>query len=138
MIKTNAFRLLAVTKDGGEESRVGAFHLLSIKALFSIILLKFEDGSRDAYHSHAFNCLSWVLGPGSLTEHHLAGKIEKHWPSWLPFVTRRSTFHKVVSDGTTYVLTLRGPWANYWQEFTSAKGVRTLTHGRVDITHAAK
>jgi hypothetical protein len=48
-------------KDGGPESPVEGYWLFEIKWLCSIVLLKFNDGGREAYHSHAFNALSWLL-----------------------------------------------------------------------------
>jgi hypothetical protein len=54
-------KLLETTKDGGAESTVWAHWLIEIKSLFSVALLRFEDGTRDAFHSHAFGCVSWVI-----------------------------------------------------------------------------
>ena len=66
---------------------------------------------------------------GRLTEHHLDGRIEVHTASLLPFVTRRSTYHKVSSTGRSWVLTLRGPWARTWKEHVEGKHL-VLTWGR--------
>lgn len=127
-------KFLSLSKDGGPESHVWAYWLFEIKWLGSIVLLRFEDGSRDAYHSHAFNSVSWVLKGDGLIEHHdnSKGKVDFHQPSLLPVVTRRSTFHKVVSVGRTWVLSLRGPWAKTWREYT-ADGEKVLTNGRVEV-----
>ena len=103
-------------KDGGKESTVSGYWLTEIKSLFSIVLLKFENGSRDAYHTHAFNSISWVL-KGSLIEYHRNGRTEFHTPSLLPVITKRDTFHKVVSEGDTWVLSFRGPWSKTWSEY---------------------
>lgn len=119
---------MSYRKDGGPESYVWGLFIIAIKRLFSVVLLRFENGSREAYHSHAFNCFSWVLR-GHLTEYHLDGRVEEHPTSWRPFVTRRSTFHKVVSEGRSWVLSFRGPWARTWRESTS-EGERVLTWGR--------
>jgi len=120
-------------KDGGPESHVWGYWVIAIRRLFSIILLRFEDGSREAYHSHAFNCLSWVL-KGYLIEEHIDGRIEVHPASFWPFVTRRSTYHKVSSVGRSWVLTFRGPWAKTWREYIEAsKKHRVLTWGRRPI-----
>lgn len=117
-------------KDGGPKSTVTGYWLAEIKSLFSAVVLKFEDGSRDEYHDHAFNSISWVLG-GSLIERHLDGKVEIHKPSWLPVITRRDTFHNVVSQGTTWVFSIRGPWAKTWREWDPKSGFFTmLSHGR--------
>jgi len=118
-------------KDGGPLSKVTGFWLVELKRLFSIALLKFEHGSRDEYHSHAFNSVSWVLR-GSLREEHIFGDIEKHRPSVFPIRTYRHTFHRVYSVGTTWVLTFRGPWSKQWAEFNpETRKYTTLENGRV-------
>jgi hypothetical protein len=118
-------------KDGGGESTVTGYWLVELKSLFSALLLRFDGASREAFHTHAFNCFSWVL-KGGLTETMLDGRVRRYRPSILPFVTRRTDFHKVDSDeGTTWVLTFRGPWADRWQEFIPGYDrFVTLTHGR--------
>lgn len=121
-------KFLQRCKDGGKESTVWAYFLTEIKSLFSIALLKFENGSREAYHDHAFNCISWVLS-GHLEEHILDGGINHYKPSLIPIITKMDTFHKVYSHGNTWVLTFRGPWVNMWHEFVNGKKI-TLTHGR--------
>lgn len=121
-------KLFAKRKDGGPESTVTGYWLFEIKKLASVALLKFADGSRDAFHSHAFDSLNWVLS-GRVVEKHLDGRVVEHRPSPWPVLTRRETFHKVVSRGTTWVLSLRGPWSDRWKEFVRGRLV-TLTHGR--------
>jgi hypothetical protein len=118
-------------KDGGYESTVWGFWLCEIKSLCSIVLLKFENGTRDAYHSHAFDCVSWVL-KGSLHERFRSGGYSKyHFPSLRPIITKRDTFHQVESIGRTWVLSFRGPWAKQWQEYLPAeRRTVTLTSGR--------
>ncbi len=115
-------------KDGGPQSRVWGY-FFELKRLFSVVLLRFEHGTREAYHSHAFNSVSWVL-KGCLVEKHLDGTAKLHKPSLWPVVTRRSTFHKVRSQGRSWVLSFRGPWAKTWQEWIPGKGFVTLTNGR--------
>lgn len=115
-------------KDGGADSNVWGFWLIEIKSLFSVAILRFEHGTREAYHSHAFNCVSWVIS-GKLEEQHINGEVQFHTPSFLPIVTRRKTFHKVFSHGRTWVFTLRGPWVDKWKENIAGKEV-ILTHGR--------
>ncbi len=123
-------KLFSVSKDGGPKSNVWAFWLAEIKPLFSAALLRFTDKSRDEYHSHAFDSVSWVLS-GALTEEHMDGRVERHFPSWRPVVTAKSTFHRVAADGVTWVLTLRGPWARTWLEYNSDYcKLTTLGHGR--------
>lgn len=132
-------KLFRKAKDGGPESTVTGYWLIEAKRLFSVCLLKFEDGSRDAYHTHAFDSINWVL-KGEVREHvidelgdhgSVAGYSISHHASLRPVITRRSTFHKVVSKGTTWVLSLRGPWSKMWMEYTPATAQTTvLTHGR--------
>jgi hypothetical protein len=117
-------------KDGGPESHVTGYWLCEIKSLFSVALLKFEDGSRDSYHDHAFNSISWVLF-GLLVELHKDSFALMHPTSLRPVLTLKSKFHKVVSIGTTWVLTFRGPWSKTWQEFDpKTKEYVTLTEHR--------
>lgn len=135
-------KLFKLMKDGGKESRVWGFFLAEIKSLFSVVLLRFADGSREAYHSHAFNSISWVL-KGKLTENrrfdHSSSltewKMTEFRPSLKPIITTRDNMHKVVSTGNTYVLSFRGPWTNTWKEFLPGpQTVVTLTHGRKELS----
>lgn len=119
-------------KDGGQESRVWGYWLIELKQLFSIVLLRFEDGSREAYHSHAFNAISWVLR-GKLVEFHIDGRVEVHTPSLRPIITTRDTFHMVESRGRTWVFSLRGPWADTWREYIPGRGEVVLAHGRIEV-----
>ena len=123
-------KLFSICKDGGAESTVWAYFLIELKSLFSIVLLRFENGSRDAYHSHAFHCFSWVLW-GKLEERHIDGRTETHRASFLPFMTYRSTTHKVSSVGRTWVLSFRGSWSDKWLEVLPNGTCQILTHGRV-------
>jgi hypothetical protein len=132
-------KFLETTKDGGTESTVWAHWLIELKGLFSIALLRFEDGTRDAYHSHAFNSVSWVL-TGNLIEVRVGENdpgVTAYPPSLHPVITLRDTYHRVRSIGRTYVLTFRGPWSKTWREATpdGAGGYaeRTLTHGRREV-----
>lgn len=128
-------------KDGGKESKVWCYGV-EIKKLFSIILLRFEDGSREAYHSHAFNCLNWVL-KGELQEDRLNRKKVilrndhnhfKYLSSFIPFIIKKEHLHKVTSIGRTLVLSFRGPWANEWIEYLPDENrFVKLTYGRKEI-----
>lgn len=118
-------KLLHVGKDGGPESNVTGYWLIEWKRFFSIALLRFDHGSREAFHSHAFNCISWLL-KGELCEEfilrnstkaHVATLHRAYIPSYRPIITKRETFHRVFSIGTSWVLTFRGPWAKTWQEY---------------------
>lgn len=127
-------RLFNKMKDGGKESSVTGYWLVEIKGLFSVVLLRFDGASREAFHTHAFNCISWVLR-GRLHETFISGNWRTHYASWKPFVTRRTDFHKVSSiPGTTWVLSFRGPWADKWHEYRPLEHrYVTLTHGRIEI-----
>lgn len=124
-------KLFSKMKDGGDESRVWGYWLVEIKSLFSIVLLRFENGTREAFHNHAFNCFSWVLS-GQLIEYHKDGEVDLHRASWRPFVTRRETYHKVSSVGRSWVLSFRGPWSKTWNENVDGEEI-TLTNGRVIV-----
>jgi hypothetical protein len=109
---------------------VWGFWLIEAKRWFSIAVLCFEDGSREAFHEHAFNSMSWVL-KGELHEEFLGGQGRPHTPSWRPIVTKRRDFHKVASVGRTWVLTFRGPWVKTWREWLpKEQRYVTLTDGR--------
>lgn len=125
-------KLFSKGKDGGPESTVTGYWLIEAKKLFSVVLLKFEGASREAYHNHAFNSVSWLLR-GKLYEWLTDGDVNIHYPFWVPILTKRSTFHKVDSvDCTSWVLSFRGPWAETWNELRP-EGPVTLTNGRVEI-----
>jgi len=74
-------KFLARRKDGGPESHVVGYWLVEIRSMFSIALLRFGPGGRRAYHSHAFDSISWVLA-GHLREQHIWGRHEVHRPGW--------------------------------------------------------
>lgn len=120
-------------KDGGPESNVTGYWLIEWKSVFSIALLRFSNGTRESFHSHAFNCVSWLLS-GELEEQHLQDwghSVQYHFPDLWPIVTKRKTFHRVKSHGTSWVLTFRGPWDKTWREFDPALGIHTvLSSGR--------
>jgi quercetin dioxygenase-like cupin family protein len=116
-------------KDGGDQSHVTVYFLCAIKPLFSIGLLHFADGTREAFHSHAFNAITLLL-KGNFREEYLSGKMVNYTAGDIKF-TPRSRFHKVRSFGNTWALTFRGPWSNTWKEYLSEqKQFVTLTHGR--------
>ena len=117
-------------KDGGPESRVSGLYFVEIKSLFTVVLLHFSNGTREAYHSHAFNAISWLL-KGRLAERILGDNDMIYEPSIKPISTPRDRFHQVYSSGDTWVLSFRGPWSKTWREYlpTQNKFI-TLTHGR--------
>lgn len=123
-------KFLSKSHDGGKDSGVTGFFLVEIKSMFSIVLLKFNKGTREAYHNHAFNALTiWLKG--SVLEHLLDGTILQ-WKAGDFKYTPRENFHKVESLSDTWALCFRGPWLDRWNE--SRKGnLVTLTHGRKEI-----
>lgn len=130
-------KLFSYGKDGGPESTVTGFWLIESKSLFSIALLRFSNGSRSSYHSHAFNSLSWLLKGHLIELHHnwfprnRFSKKNFYSPSLKPINTYRSTFHKVYSEGTSWVFTIRGPWSKTWQEYNPVTNTyTTLTNKR--------
>ena len=147
-------KLFKWMKDGGPDSRVHGFFLIEWKPVFSIVLLHFKDGSREAYHSHAFHALSWVLWghltenqigevfpTGLLTSEHRRWTPRWRWvdtekvfrPSLWPIFTSRSNIHKVTSRKNTWVLSFRGPWTDRWAEITEGGAFTVLTHGRQQV-----
>lgn len=119
--------------DGGENSGVTGYFLVEIKPLFSIVLLHFAKGSREAYHSHAFNALSiWLWG--RVKEHILYGDT-LGWNAGRAKYTPRDCFHKIEALEDSWCLSFRGPWVDKWYEVRKGKYV-TLTHGRIEVGSA--
>ena len=118
-------------KDGGPKSHVGGW-FIEAKSVATLALLKFLPGTREAFHEHAFNCITLVIGPGHLEETFTDGRERHHYPGTM-LVTRKTDFHQVNSVGTTYVLTLRGPWTSTWREVDEDNNSYTLTHGRKKV-----
>lgn len=124
------------SKDGGPESPVDAFFLFEIKALCTVALLRFNEGGREAHHTHAFNALTWFLC-GDLTEEDISGSHHVYKRSWLPKITRRSKNHRVIAYKTSWAFTIRGPWASTWTEDTETHHT-VLTHGRKIVKQVHK
>jgi len=135
-------RLFCKKPDGGKDSGVTGYFLIEWKILFSIGILHFKKGTREAYHTHAFNGLTWWL-KGSVTEARLSASfngndelleqsediVKDYKSSIIPKYTSRNNFHKVISHKDTWALTFRGRWVDMWYEFKDNKLI-TLTHGR--------
>lgn len=127
-------KILFGHKDGGPLSKVFCWGVES-KRLGSVLLLKFERGSREAFHSHAFNAVSFVLS-GGLREvvrlRHGLFVSNEYAPSARPVLTFRDTFHQVFGlANATWVLSFRGPWVAEWQEWIPGEDVEvTLTNGQ--------
>ena len=115
--------------DGGKESGVTGYFLIEWKKVFSIGLLHFKKGSRENYHSHAFNAITWFLS-GSVTEEKLDGEKKDFGPSLKPKFTPKTNCHKVISHNDTWALTFRGPWDDIWYEYDKYGNKIELTHGR--------
>jgi hypothetical protein len=123
-------KILKKMKDGGPESHVTGFFLVEIKSLFSIVLLRFAKGTREAFHNHAFNAVTlWLCG--SVMEEHTSGLMKMWMPGDIKY-TSRNCFHRVDSMfGNSWALSFRGPWSKTWKEFLPKEGrIVTLSNGR--------
>ena len=125
-------------KDGGESSPVDAYFLIEVKGLFTIALLKFNKGQREAFHTHAFNAWTWFL-KGNMRESRFNTTFSTVYTrSIFPKFTSRYNNHRVIAEEDSWCITLRGPWQKTWTEHkqvTTRKGVRrfkvtTFGHGR--------
>jgi quercetin dioxygenase-like cupin family protein len=120
------------SSDGGKDSGVTGYFIVEIKPLFSIVLLKFNKGTRDAYHSHAFNAVTiWLKGV--VREHELFSPLKPRiWGSGDAKYTPRHNIHMVEALTDTWALSIRGPWSKTWFEYKDGKIIE-LTHGRVVV-----
>ena len=128
-------RLFETAPDGGKNSGVTGFFLIEIKSLFSIVLLSFRPNTRENYHSHAFNALTWTLAGDGQEERLVPGgrKWRSYWPSIFPKYTPKHNIHKVHVARRLVALSIRGPWQDTWNEVTPAGKMITLTHGRKQV-----
>jgi hypothetical protein len=132
-------RILFKGKDGGPESNVTGYWLFESKRFGSVVLLRFDEGSREAYHSHAFNAISWVLKGWLIEEVKtttiLGITLNSIQPSFKPIHTARDRMHKVYGMAKrTWVLSFRGPWVKTWKEWLPKEGREvTLTNGRKEV-----
>jgi hypothetical protein len=124
------------SKDGGPDSPVDGFFLIEIKSLFSIVLLRFNEGCREAHHSHAFHALTWFIR-GDLVEEDINGEYHVYERSIIPKVTRRSKNHRVIAWTDSWCLSIRGPWKSTWTEDTDTHHT-VLTHGRKIVERTEK
>ena len=126
-------KIFTKMKDGGPDSPVEGYFLFEIKGLFSVAILKFNQGGREAFHTHAFNALTWFI-KGAMVEEDVDGSFRVYARSLLPKFTSRNKNHRVRATEDSWCFTLRGPWAKTWTE--TVKGVvlgqvTTYEHGRV-------
>lgn len=127
-------RFMQWAKDGGPESTVDGFYIIELKWLFTIVLLRFGNGTRDAYHSHAFNAITWFL-KGLALERTSEGRMTFLFPRLCPKWTPRDCVHKVHSSGTTWALSFRGSWKKTWHELRGPEQKRVdLAHGRAELS----
>lgn len=129
-------KFLSWAKDGGPESPVDAFFIIESKRFGSIVLLRFNAGGREAYHSHAFHALTWFIS-GDMVEQDIDGSYLPYERSVFPKYTPRSKNHRVRAYRTSYAISIRGPWAATWTEDTDEKTV-TLTHHRKIVSEKLK
>ena len=142
--------ILFRAKDGGPESPVDGFFLCEFKSLFSIVLLRFNEGQREALHSHAFNALTWFLcgsaeeeflSRGTLIDVPKSGlniiknpvfKKKRYCFSVCPKLTPRHSLHRVIAEKTSWAISIRGPWSRCWTEYNpETKTTVVLGHGRI-------
>ena len=122
-------RLFYTRPDGGKGSGVKGYFLIEWKPFLSVGLLNFQEGSREAYHTHAFHAITfWLKGKVTEVKYPLLTKL-KFNASLKPKYTPRDNFHKIIAHEDTYALTFRGPWLDYWYEVKNHRRFR-LTHGR--------
>lgn len=136
-MKVLGVKILEKCKDGGPDSPVDAYVLFECKKLCSVMLLKFNKGCRDNFHSHAFNALTWFIKGSLVEERLLDGRVVKYKyeRSLLPKVTMKDNLHRVVSHKVGWCFTVRGKWQDTWTEFNSKESTTTeLTNGRVVLS----
>lgn len=131
-------RFLSKAKDGGPRSPVDAYFLIELKNWFSIALLKFNKGSREEYHTHAFNAYTWFL-KGQLVEESIEDtdlfkdviRTRPYKRRLKPKFTPRDQLHRVKALADSWCFTVRGPWVDRWIEFNDNTNTTTvLTNGR--------
>lgn len=123
-------RFLEKANDGGVDSGVTGYFLIEIKPLFSIVLLKFNKGTREAYHSHAFNAITFWLY-GKVVEHHRTGQEDFYCAGMFKY-TPRHIFHKIEALRTSWAISFRGPWRKIWYEYKQNELI-VLTNHRIQV-----
>jgi hypothetical protein len=129
-------KFLSWGRDGGPESAVDALFVVEIKSLFSIVLLRFNAGGRETFHTHAFNALTWFIC-GDAVEQDINGEYYVYSRKLIPKITRRSKNHRVCASTTSWALSIRGPWAATWTE-DDEQHHTVLTHKRTVVRKERK
>lgn len=112
-------KFLQSGKDGGPQSPVTGYWLVEIKSLFSIVLLHFGKGTREAFHSHAFNALTLWLKGTVREDVYVASVTSKNWEAGQVKYTPRSLMHKIFTRDGAWALSFRGPWKDTWEEYST-------------------
>lgn len=130
-------KLFKKSHDGGKDSGVTGYWLIEWKRGFSIVLLRFSKGSREAFHNHAFNAFTiWLKG--KVVEETMLDEsgyiLSTPWEALQWKFTKREDMHRIVAQKTSWAISFRGPWTDTWKE-RKANDELTLTHGRhiIDI-----
>lgn len=118
-------KLFEKCKDGGKDSPVDGYFLIEIKGLFSVALLKFNKGGREAFHTHAFDAYTWFL-KGSLIEEDVDGSSYVYGRSLFPKKTLKSKNHRVKVIEDSWCFTLRGAWGDTWTEYNKSLDETTV------------
>lgn len=127
----NIANFMCKRKDGGSESPVDAYFLIEIKDWFSIAILKFNKGGREAYHTHAFDAYTWFL-KGNLVEEDVNGEYYLYERSLVPKKTLKSKNHRVKALSDSWCFTIRGKWDKTWTEYNENLDETTIfSNGRV-------
>lgn len=122
-------KFMQFTKDGGPESHVTGFFFIEIKSLFSVVLLQFKRGTREAFHSHAFNALTLWLE--AMVYEEFPNGTSKYWHGLQLKKTPRGLMHRVRALVNSYAISFRGPWKDTWEEYLPEENKTiVLTHGR--------
>ena len=117
--------ILCKRKDGGKDSSVDAYILLEIKRYFSIVLLKFNKGGREVFHTHAFDALTWFIS-GEMVEEDVSGELYIYTRSIRPKLTLRAKNHRVIAIVDSLCFSIRGPWSPTWSEYTRDTDTTTV------------
>ena len=129
-------KFLSKAKDGGPESPVDAYFLFEIKPFGSIALLKFNKGTRESFHTHAFNAMTWFLY-GDMIEENINGSLRKYSFSLLPKITKKTNNHRIIAYKPSWCFTIRGPWARTWTEDKDGN-TTVFGHGRIIVSSKKK